>query len=132
VQQYTSHMSGVVSAMADNLALGSFALVLDGVGALLSFLGGAACSAVLVNWGRRERLHSEYALPLALEAGLLLCLGLIGGNPGAAPVAVRASHGDAAVLHHGAAECHDHQALERRDPHHPPHWHGYRYRHRAG
>lgn len=82
VQQYTSHMSGVVSAMADNLALGSFALVLDGVGALLSFLGGAACSAVPVNWGRRQRLHSEYALPLALEAGLLLCFGLIGGNLG--------------------------------------------------
>ncbi|KAI3606573.1 putative transmembrane protein [Cupriavidus necator H850] len=98
MQQYTSHMSGVVSAMADNLALGSFALVLDGVGALLSFLGGAACSAVLVNWGRRERLHSEYALPLALEAGLLLCFGLIGGNLGAAPVAVHASQGDAAVL----------------------------------
>ncbi len=80
VQQYTSHMSGIVSAMADNLALGSFWLMLDCLGALLSFLAGAACSAVLINWGRRERLHSEYALPLMLEAALLVCFGLLGSN----------------------------------------------------
>ncbi|WP_116602927.1 DUF1275 domain-containing transporter [Cupriavidus alkaliphilus] len=80
VHQYTSHMSGVVSAMADGLALGSLWLMLDGLGALLSFLAGAACSAVLVNWGRRERLQSEYALPLMLEATLLVCFGLLGSN----------------------------------------------------
>jgi len=80
VHQYTSHMSGIVSAMADNLALGSLWLMLDGLGALLSFLAGAACSAVLVNWGRRERLQSEYALPLMLEATLLVCFGLLGSN----------------------------------------------------
>jgi uncharacterized membrane protein YkvA (DUF1232 family)/uncharacterized membrane protein YoaK (UPF0700 family) len=80
VQQYTSHMSGILSAMADNLALGSLGLVLDGLGALLSFLSGAACSAVLVNWGRREQLQSTYALPLIVEAGLLVCFGLLGGN----------------------------------------------------
>ncbi len=80
VKQYTSHMSGIISAMADNLALGSTGLLLDGLGALLSFLAGAACSAVLINWARRERLQSEYALPLMIEAGLLLCFGLLGGN----------------------------------------------------
>ncbi|MBV8271839.1 MAG: DUF1275 domain-containing transporter [Cupriavidus sp.] len=80
VQQYTSHMSGILSAMADNLALGSLGLVLDGLGALLSFLSGAACSAVLINWGRREELQSTYALPLMLEAGLLVGFGLLGGN----------------------------------------------------
>ncbi len=80
VRQYTSHMSGILSAMADNLALGSIGLLLDGLGALLSFLAGAACSALLINWGRRERLQSEYALPLMVEAGLLLCFGLLGGN----------------------------------------------------
>lgn len=80
VQQYTSHMSGILSAMADNLALGSLGLVLDGLGALLAFLSGAACSAVLINWGRREQLQSTYALPLMVEAGLLVCFGLLGGN----------------------------------------------------
>jgi uncharacterized membrane protein YoaK (UPF0700 family) len=78
VQQYTSHMTGIVSAMADNLALGSFALVMTGAGALLSFLIGAACTAVMVNYARRHKLYSEYALPLLVEAALLLCFGTLG------------------------------------------------------
>lgn len=80
VRQYTSHMTGIVSSMADNLALSQTGLVFDGVGALLSFLLGAACSAVMINYARRERMHSEYALPLLLEAGLLLCFGLLGAK----------------------------------------------------
>ena len=80
VHQYTSHMTGIVSAMADNLALGSLGLALVGVGALLAFLAGAACSAILVNWGRRRRMKSAYAAPLLLEALLLLCFGLMGTN----------------------------------------------------
>ncbi len=80
VKQYTSHMSGLVSAMADSVALGTMEWLTTGLGALMSFLGGAACTAVLVNWGRRRRLESEYALPLMLEAGLLLGFGLLGGR----------------------------------------------------
>jgi uncharacterized membrane protein YoaK (UPF0700 family) len=80
VQQYTSHMSGIVSGMADDLALGRFALLSAGLGALLSFLAGAACCAVLVHWGRRRRHHSEYALPLLLEAALLISFGLLGSQ----------------------------------------------------
>lgn len=80
VQQYTSHMSGIVSSMADHLALGNVALVLSGLGALLSFVAGAACSAVLVNWGRRQHLQSEYAFPLVLEAILLICFGSLGSH----------------------------------------------------
>ena len=80
VQQYTSHMTGIVSAMADDLALGSYSLVLGGLGALLSFVLGAACSAVMVNYSRRHNLHSAYALPLLLEATLLLCFGLLGAQ----------------------------------------------------
>ena len=80
VQQYTSHMTGIVSAMADNLALGSFAFVMAGTGALLSFLIGAACTAVMVNYARRHKLYSEYALPLLVEAALLLCFGTLGAR----------------------------------------------------
>jgi len=80
VQQYTSHMTGIVSAMADNIALGAYDLVLGGAGGLLSFLLGAACSAIMVNYSRRRRLHSEFALPLLLEAFLLLCFGLLGAR----------------------------------------------------
>ncbi|AJY31656.1 hypothetical protein BTM_5638 [Burkholderia thailandensis 34] len=80
VRQYTSHMSGIVSAIADQAALGDIALVFAGIASLTSFLLGAATSAVLVNWGRRKGLHSRYAFPLLLEAFLLLCFGLLGSH----------------------------------------------------
>jgi uncharacterized membrane protein YoaK (UPF0700 family) len=80
VQQYTSHMTGIVSAMADHIALGAYELALTGAGALTSFVAGAACTAVMVNYSRRHDMQSEYALPLFLEAGLLLCFGLLGAQ----------------------------------------------------
>lgn len=82
VHQYTSHMSGIVSSMADNLALGEVSLVLAGFAAVFFFVAGAACSAILINWARRKGLHSEYALPLMFEATLLICFGLLGRNLG--------------------------------------------------
>jgi uncharacterized membrane protein YoaK (UPF0700 family) len=78
VGHYTSHMSGILSSMADNLALGGIGLVLLGLAAFLPFVAGAACSAILINWGRRHRLGSRYALPLILEAGLLAVFGILG------------------------------------------------------
>jgi uncharacterized membrane protein YoaK (UPF0700 family) len=80
VGQYTSHMSGVVASISDNLALGETGLVVAGSGSLVAFLAGAATSAILINWGRRQGAHSEYAMPLLLEAILLLCFGLLGSN----------------------------------------------------
>lgn len=80
VGQYTSHMSGIVSSLADNAVLGDASLLISGLSSLLSFLMGAAMSAILINWGRRRRLRSIYATPLAIEAVLLLCFGLLGSN----------------------------------------------------
>jgi uncharacterized membrane protein YoaK (UPF0700 family) len=80
VQQYTSHMTGIVSAMADNVALGAYGLVLVGAGGLLSFLVGAVCSTVMVELAHQRQLNSEYACPLLLEALLLLCFGMLGGQ----------------------------------------------------
>lgn len=80
VQQYTSHVTGMVSAVADNLALGQLGLVVDGIVAVLSFLLGAMCCAVLVNFARRKAMASEYALPLLLESVLILCFGLLGAR----------------------------------------------------
>ncbi|MEG4314994.1 YoaK family protein [Pseudomonas sp. FIP_A4] len=85
VQQYTSHMTGIVSSMADNLALGATDLALGGLGALLSFLFGAMCSTIMINISRRRHMHSQYALPLALEAVLLLCFGVLGAQMMAVP-----------------------------------------------
>jgi uncharacterized membrane protein YoaK (UPF0700 family) len=78
VRQYTSHMTGMVSIMADQIVLGSFDLVLNALGGLISFLFGAGITAMLVNFAKRRHVHSEYAIPLLLEAGLLLLFGLLG------------------------------------------------------
>lgn len=78
VGQYTSHMTGIVSSVADNLVLGQMALVLAGLGALLAFLLGAMTTAWTVNWGMRRHLRSAYGLPLMIESILLLVFGLFG------------------------------------------------------
>lgn len=78
VGHYTSHMSGIVSAMADHVAVGLGALALAGMAALLSFMAGAAHSAWLINFGRRQGLPSRFALPLLVEAALLIAFGLMG------------------------------------------------------
>jgi len=80
VGMYTSHMTGFASMISDMLVLGSFTVAIGAAGALLAFLAGAACTAVLVNWARQNHLRSEYALPLLLEAGLLLVFGLLGAT----------------------------------------------------
>jgi uncharacterized membrane protein YoaK (UPF0700 family) len=78
VGQYTSHMTGMFSALADNLVLGQFALVGAGLVSVLAFMLGAMSTAWIVNWGMRLQLLSAYGLPLLLEALLLLLFGLFG------------------------------------------------------
>jgi uncharacterized membrane protein YoaK (UPF0700 family) len=80
VGMYTSHMTGFASMMADNLILGNVGLLLGALGTLLAFVAGAATTAIQVNWARQHHLRSEYALPLLLEAGLLLVFGLLGAT----------------------------------------------------
>jgi uncharacterized membrane protein YoaK (UPF0700 family) len=78
VRQYTSHMSGIVSAMADNLAAGSVHLLLNGLAAVMTFLLGAFLTTLAVRWARRHEMESIYALPLLAEAVLLVIFGLTG------------------------------------------------------
>jgi uncharacterized membrane protein YoaK (UPF0700 family) len=78
LHMYTSHMTGFASQMADGLVLQKFDLLLNAFGAIFAFTCGAAVCAILVNWGRQRRLHSVYALPLMLEALLLMPFGLMG------------------------------------------------------
>lgn len=80
VHQYTSHMTGVVSSIADDIVLGDITLALTGMVLVAAFMLGAANTAVLINWARRRHMHSEYALSLMLEAVLLLAFGLLGAN----------------------------------------------------
>ncbi len=80
VQRYTSHMTGIISAVADDLALGSIGLAIAGLILLAAFTAGAATTAVLINWARRRQMRSKFALALLLEAALLLVFGLVGAN----------------------------------------------------
>ena len=80
IQRYTSHMTGIVSGVADDLALGHGGLALAGVLLVGVFISGAVTTTLLINWARRRRLRSEFALSLLLEALLLLAFGLLGAN----------------------------------------------------
>ena len=82
VQQYTSHMTGIVSEMADLIALGQYRIALFGLVCLVTFICGAACTAILVNYARARQLQSEYAIPLLLEATLLMAFGILGTQIG--------------------------------------------------
>lgn len=78
VKQYTSHMTGITSQMADGLVLGDFAFALAGLASLLCFILGAAVSELLTSWARNHELQSEYALTLVFEALLLIGFGALG------------------------------------------------------
>jgi uncharacterized membrane protein YoaK (UPF0700 family) len=80
VQHYTSHMTGVISALADNIALGNVSIALGWLASLLCFMAGATLSSLLINWARDSQLNSEFVLPLVLEAILMLAFGLLGAR----------------------------------------------------
>ena len=77
---YTSHMTGMLSSIADNLVLGNFLLTLGAFAAIAAFLAGAMTTAWLINWGLRKQLNSAYCLPLLLESLLLLVFGVFGAS----------------------------------------------------
>ena len=80
VGHYTSHMTGVVSSMADELAVGDLTTALAALAMMLSFLGGAFACTTLISFGQRHRMRSRYALTLAAEAALMLVFGFMGSR----------------------------------------------------
>lgn len=80
IGQYTSHMTGMVSALADQIVLRNFALA--GIAAIswIAFVTGAAVTALLVNYLRRRDVRQLYAAPLLLEASLILLFGAFGAT----------------------------------------------------
>lgn len=79
VREYTSHMSGIVSHMADMFALGDWHIVLWGLGAVMAFMAGSATTTIIIHSARNAYLQSEYALAIFLEAGALMVFGLLDG-----------------------------------------------------
>ncbi|HEY8605777.1 MAG TPA: YoaK family protein [Noviherbaspirillum sp.] len=80
IGQYTSHMTGMLSSAADNLVLGQLPLVAGAFLSVLAFAGGAASTALMVNYARRDGARNAYMPALLLEAMLLLVFGLLGAN----------------------------------------------------
>jgi uncharacterized membrane protein YoaK (UPF0700 family) len=80
VGHYTSHMTGVVSSMADELAGGGLTTALAALAMMLSFMGGAFLCSTLISFGQRHRMRSRYALTLAVEAALMLVFGFMGNR----------------------------------------------------
>jgi uncharacterized membrane protein YoaK (UPF0700 family) len=80
VSHYTSHMTGVVSTMADMVAEGDLTTALAALAMMLSFLGGAFVCTSLISFGQRRRMRSRYALTLVLEAALMLVFGFMGNR----------------------------------------------------
>ena len=75
---FTSHMSGNLSTLAMTAVTSDVKLLVQVFCALLAFLAGAACTAILVNWGRRSDRQSMYATPLLAETILLTGFGVLG------------------------------------------------------
>jgi len=74
VAQYTSHMTGIISLAADNIALGDYINALFLLIYIACFIIGAASTTLITLTARKYHLHSQYGLPLILEAFLLLSI----------------------------------------------------------
>lgn len=77
VNQYTSHMTGILSSAADHMALNHWFAVIALLSYIVSFVCGAMVSSLLVLWARYHKLHSQYAIPITIEALLLLIFGVM-------------------------------------------------------
>ena len=73
---YTSHMTGLLSSLAYDIATHKVIAGFAVLSYFLAFLAGAITSTLLVNWARAKRLHSEFALVLLWEAMLLTIFAL--------------------------------------------------------
>lgn len=80
VNYYTSHMSGVVSSIADFIVLNRFEMAAAAFIFLLSFTFGAATSSIIMGIAKDKNMTSKFALPLMLEAVLLMIFGVAADN----------------------------------------------------
>ncbi|MFD2813629.1 YoaK family protein [Paracoccus aerius] len=71
--QYTSHMTGYLSQIADSLAVGNLLVTGTALLAIGAFTAGAAFCAFLVHWARHRMGRQQFALPLAVQGFCLGC-----------------------------------------------------------
>lgn len=73
VGQYTSHMSGYLSQLADSIAIADLWPAFVCVLAIAAFISGAAFAAMLIAWAGLHSGRNRYALPVAVQGGFLVC-----------------------------------------------------------
>jgi len=71
--QYTSHMTGYLSQLADNIAVLNLWSAFISALAVSAFIAGAGFSTVLINWARDGASRQQYALPLATQGVFMVC-----------------------------------------------------------
>lgn len=72
---FSANMTGNISMLSDQLALRQWKTAIFYIAILIAFIGGSACSAVLIDLGR-PRTRRIYAYAIMVEA---LILGAVGG-----------------------------------------------------
>lgn len=77
VNQYTSHMTGITSIAVDSIALNEWDVAIKMFFYIACFICGSATCSMLVIWARSNHLHSRYALPITIEATLLILFGIV-------------------------------------------------------
>jgi uncharacterized membrane protein YoaK (UPF0700 family) len=73
IGQYTSHMSGYLSQLADSLASADLLPVLISILALAGFVFGAAFASMLIIWAGLYAGRHRYAIPVAVQGCFLVC-----------------------------------------------------------
>jgi uncharacterized membrane protein YoaK (UPF0700 family) len=77
IGQYTSHMTGLLASISDNLIVGANMAVMLAIMALSLFCAGAAFSAFLINYLRRKMWGRQFSGPILLEALLIIMFGAL-------------------------------------------------------
>jgi uncharacterized membrane protein YoaK (UPF0700 family) len=73
---FSANMTRNVSALSDNVGIGRFGLAGYLLGLVASFIMGAFCAGLLIERGRKGGVKAIYANIIALEALLLMSLGV--------------------------------------------------------
>ena len=128
VGTYTSHVTGHVAAVGDEIAQGHMPLAFDALVLLVSFLLGAMTATVFVMGSRRTGGRGHYKSTLIPRGGGPRALHrALGWNGAASTRAPARPHGDA-LFRHGAAERPGHEDLRGGGADDAPHRHHHRFR----
>ncbi len=74
---FSANMTGNVSSLSDHLAKANFSAGFFFLSIIVIFITGSACSALIINMGRRKSIRAIYAFNILCEGALLVSLGIL-------------------------------------------------------